>query len=929
MHRAFLLIISLLFLFYGSSASVVRGRVNDAETGEYLVGATIYIPELSRGTITGLDGTFIIKGVPRGEYHLRCSFISYTPFEGEIVVADADIDIAIRLKSISTELDQVVVTAHSEKGSEINVRSTEYKALQVVNVVGARAIELSPDLNMASVLQRMSGVTIDNSSGTGQYALLRGMDKRYNYTLVNGIKIPSTHNKHRYVSLDMFPSEMAERVDVTKALTPNFEGDAIGGVVNMVMRNAPDRFLLQANASAGYSNYIYNHGFLGFDHKVLNPKSPYERNEKGYRAVASDFSTRNLMLQSQSNPLNYFGTVTLGNRFFGDRLGLMLSGSYHAQYGGEKGLYFNDDLSRDGQNLPVLKDMQDRIYYDLRQNTGLHGKLDYRLSPKHGLQLYVAYLGLDKTQVREVQKTDLVVSYDPDQGNINRSHSTRLRFNRQALINGTLQGNHGLAEALSAQWSVAYSRANNRTPEEATVIYGNSLENNQLVRQYVDFDGSTRIWRRNSDEDKAAYLNITIKPDLGRYKPEITVGAMYRAKERTSFYNKYTLNAIVNVVRPDTSYVSFYSEKGKDWDTYDQILWQVYNPRGTVAVGENYDASETVMAGYAMFVMGIGNFDLTGGLRVENTTQGYHMLYPIGEPYPDGEQTYTDFLPSLHVRYKPVRSQNIRLSYYRATNKPGFQEIVPYIDASEEPITAGNKNIKHATAHNIDLRWEYFPDGLDQAMVGLFYKYIESPIEFAFDKFMNVSQQIVYTPINTDKAVNYGIEIDLVKYYREWGVKANYTRTQSSITTSKLSRVKDANGNDSTAYVSQTRPLFGQSANMGNISLLYKGVRNGVSAQLAFAYTGDRIFTVSRYIDNDLWQRGYWQLDISVEKNFRRGLSVFFKAHNLLDSHVRVYIRKANPLNSDVPYHSENDKTTLVRDGYSEPSYLLGFRLKL
>ena len=31
----------------------------------------------------------------------------------------------------------------------------------------------------------MSGVTIErNSSGEGQYAILRGMDKRYNYTLV-------------------------------------------------------------------------------------------------------------------------------------------------------------------------------------------------------------------------------------------------------------------------------------------------------------------------------------------------------------------------------------------------------------------------------------------------------------------------------------------------------------------------------------------------------------------------------------------------------------------------------------------------------------------------------------------------------------------------------------------------------------------------
>ena len=60
----------------------------------------------------------------------------------------------------------------------------------------------------------MSGVTVErNSSGEGQYAILRGMDKRYNYTLVNGVKIPSPDNKNRFVPLDIFPSEMLDRLE--------------------------------------------------------------------------------------------------------------------------------------------------------------------------------------------------------------------------------------------------------------------------------------------------------------------------------------------------------------------------------------------------------------------------------------------------------------------------------------------------------------------------------------------------------------------------------------------------------------------------------------------------------------------------------------------------------------------------------------------
>jgi outer membrane receptor for ferrienterochelin and colicin len=73
------------------------------------------------------------------------------------------------------------------------------------------------------------------------------MDKRYNYTLVNGVKIPSPDNKHRYVPLNLFPSELLDRVEVSKSLTADMEGDATGGVINMLMKDAPANVTLQAN----------------------------------------------------------------------------------------------------------------------------------------------------------------------------------------------------------------------------------------------------------------------------------------------------------------------------------------------------------------------------------------------------------------------------------------------------------------------------------------------------------------------------------------------------------------------------------------------------------------------------------------------------------------------------------------------------------
>jgi hypothetical protein len=145
----------------------------------------------------------------------------------------------------------------------------------------------------------------------------------------------------------------------------------------------------------------------------------------------------------------------------------------------------------------------------------------------------------------------------------------------------------------------------------------------------------------------------------------------------------------------------------------------------------------------------------------------------------------------------------------------------------------------------------------------------------------------------------------------------------------KQARIKTKNNQDSTIYVAQTRPLYGQSAHVANFSLLYLDAKSGLNAQLAFSYTGERLYTVSRYINNDFWQQGFWQMDFSCEKKFKNGLSVFAKCQNLLNTPVIVFIKNTNPTNYDKPEHEGDKKTTLIRSEYSMPAYLLGLRFKL
>ncbi len=121
------------------------------------------------------------------------------------VSGDQPASLHVDMERKKAGLQEVTVSGKHDKGSDISALQVDRKADIVQNSVSARSIELSPDLSVANVTQRVSGVSLERSTnGEGQYAIVRGMDKRYIYTLVNGIKIPSPDNKNRYVPLDIF-----------------------------------------------------------------------------------------------------------------------------------------------------------------------------------------------------------------------------------------------------------------------------------------------------------------------------------------------------------------------------------------------------------------------------------------------------------------------------------------------------------------------------------------------------------------------------------------------------------------------------------------------------------------------------------------------------------------------------------------------------
>lgn len=911
-----------------ASAHILDGIVKDNRTGEPLIGSVIEVKELpSVKTTTGLDGSFTLHELPdKGRYTLVVRYISYKTREIPVEVSDKGV-VTITLDEDSHELGEVVIKGHKEYHSDRSAIDMEKTAGNVLNVMSQQSIQLSPDVNVATVLQRVSGVTMErDASGEASYAILRGMDKRYNYTLVNGVKIPSPDDKNRYIPLNIFPSDLMDRLVVSKSLTADMEGDAAGGVVDMVMKDAPSHFQIQANAAVGTSDYFWKDGrdYLSSNRRDYTHKAPYEVNGANYKATTSDFAGGPTQISSHSMPApNFIGGLSIGNRFLNDRIGVMVAGSIQNIFRGTERTY-NSVKMASGEQAMYIYSLQHRYYSIHDLTAGVHAKVDLQLE-NNKFEWYNMYV---RTNSKGVRYNNSINTEYISSDSYTQDDETRSLSQTQSIFATHLKGTHHLTKDFTVDWAGIFSQAKSEDPDRVYLSLTNTIQSADGV------DGSLwscnknilktlpknmeRRFQHNTDKDWAGYINLAYNSQLGNDVNALwKAGVQYRRKERGNRYYSY------NFTPTDISQ----KLDGNGFDQFAAIDWTCKTPYSQ-ASQLNYDSKEHIGAAYIMTTLKSRWGELNVGLRAEHTNQIYTMLQKFRNMGQVGEQSYWDWLPSASLKWTPTKKMNVRLSYYRSINRPGFYEIVPYQIMGEEYQEKGNPNLKRALIDNVDLRWEWFPSATEQVLAGVFYKYLQDPIEQVFvaaDGKLGSGADAYYMPDNLGNAKNYGFEIDVVKYIRHFGVKANYTYTHSTVTTTKR-EYKEGSAEYKTG-VTQTRPLVNQAPHTANLSLLYKDTNYGWNAQLAASYTGTKLALVSPFKDADQWDKAMFGLDFSMEKKFPCGVSVFLKANNLLDAKRERYLKTVNQ--SNLEYEGQRSDKTIVGTYKYGRTYLVGVRVKL
>jgi Outer membrane receptor for ferrienterochelin and colicins len=206
-----------------------------------LIGANIYVSGTSIGSSSNEEGRYAILKLSPGNYKLKISYIGYESQERDITIA-ANERITQDFELVYATIEGEVVEVTAQAKGQIEAINKQLKSKSIKNIVSSDRIQELPDANAAETVSRIPGVSIRREGGEGNKVVIRGLSPKYNKVTVNGTNLASTDPDNRSTDLSMISQYMLEGIEVTKAGTPDQEGDVLGGTVNFILKKATPGF---------------------------------------------------------------------------------------------------------------------------------------------------------------------------------------------------------------------------------------------------------------------------------------------------------------------------------------------------------------------------------------------------------------------------------------------------------------------------------------------------------------------------------------------------------------------------------------------------------------------------------------------------------------------------------------------------------------
>lgn len=416
------------------------GRIVDTSK-QTLPGASIYIEKLHTGVTSDINGFYTFANLDHGTYTVKVSYVGYSPIEMEIKIPKGKTLEKDVVMTEGVELQEVVVGgAFQGQRRALNMQKN---GMGITNVVSADQVGKFPDSNIGDALKRINGINVQYDQGEARFGQVRGTSADLTSVTVNGNRVPSAEGDTRNVQLDLIPADMVQTIEVNKVVTSDMDGDAIGGAINLITKNTPYQRVINATAGSGY-NWI------------------------------------------SEKPLWNLG-FTYGDRYFKDKLGVMLSASYQYAPGGSDNTEFEYDVDDDGQ--VYLDKAEIRQYYVTRERQSYSLATDYKFNANHSISFKGIYNRRSDWENRYRMTFKKLNDEPADQSIILQTKAGSgdnkdARLELQQTMDFTLDGKHQLGK-LTMDWAASYSRATEERPNER--YFGVAMKGKKNKDFFSDF----------------------------------------------------------------------------------------------------------------------------------------------------------------------------------------------------------------------------------------------------------------------------------------------------------------------------------------------------------------------------------------------------------------------------------------------------------
>lgn len=885
----------LVFLFslqtvFAQDKAIIKGVVTDQVSNEPLPGATIVVVGTTNGTSSNLQGEYSLF-VESGQFEIQVSYIGNKTQKISVETAVGEIKILnVILEYEASELDQVIIkgTLDGQQKALNQQRASD----NLKNVVSQDQMGSFPDQNTAESLQRVQGINVQRDEGDGRFVLVRGLAPQFTNISINGEQIPSPEGDSRFVALDAIPSNQLASLEVSKSITPDMDGDAIGGSVNLITPTAT-KTKLTVSGTAGM-----------------------EYNNNSEKATG-------------------LGSVTISKRSENDKFGFIVSGSYSNSKKNSNRYSFD---GWNGDNPGGIDEWEIADYEIDRERLGFNATLDYKISDNNKIYLRTFLSELKELETR--RRTILASEEDEDVLEYEMSNELKYRPENQGVYSVNLGGSHETAK-LILDYELALSKAFQNTDSKDEYSFENAEDitwdldiSDRLSPQLTGFtyDGSNadmndpsllEFDKFENEETLAEDVNTTVKMNLALpitisdNPGELKFGGKLRFKNKTFdvknfqelsyegdedlFLSSFDDGRIISGFMDGelNQNLGPFPDRGK-FNTFLNNNLGDFEDDPVKALEEKtlqeYDASENVFAAYVQGKIQLKKLMILGGFRYEKT----NFDYTSGTWNEDdetastikGTNDYGFLLPMLHLKYSINENNIIRGSLTKSYSRPNFVDMVQGATFNDEEASISNPDLKPVKAFNVDIFSEHYFGSIGLLSGGVFYKKLNDFIyQQTTDRDFGGYEDIEVTQsINGDEASLFGFEIGyqqnlsfLPGFLKGFVVYLNYTHSNSTATVKNFAQGEDLKEID----------LPGTAENIGNAALAYN--YKGFKARISVNYIDSFI---SEFDGGDIVLiEDRTQVDFSMSQTFsKRRFTAFLELVNLTDANqIEIFNTAATP----------------------------------